>query len=90
VNISSVRAAHTFDVPDFGYAKDPNDPTKNGDVTRRAFSYLMIGAAGATYAAAAKVAVRDIIDTMNARFAVSFFFSFFFFFFLCCNRFIKR
>merc|ERR1711991_131803 len=64
--MSSVRAAHTYNVPDFGSYKDPENPTKDGDVTRRAFSYLMVGAAGITYAAAAKVAVRDIIDTMNA------------------------
>ncbi len=41
-----MRAQHTFDVPDFGAAKDPSDPTRAGDVTRRAFSYLMVGAAG--------------------------------------------
>ena len=33
----SLRSAHSYDVPDFGYAKDPVDPTRDGDVTRRAF-----------------------------------------------------
>ena len=37
-----------------------------GDVTRRAFTYLVMGTAGVTYAAAAKVVVRDFLDTMNA------------------------
>ncbi len=64
--MSSVRQAHTFDVPDFGYMKEPENPTREGDITRRAFTYLVMGAAGVTYAAAAKVAVRDLVNTMNA------------------------
>ncbi len=35
-------------------------------MTRRAFTYLVMGAAGVTYAAAAKVIVRDFVDSMNA------------------------
>lgn len=66
VHRSSVRAAHSFDVPDFGYQKAPEDPTLNGDITRRAFTYLVVGAAGVTYAAGAKVAVRDFVNSMNA------------------------
>ncbi len=66
VHLSHVRKAHTFDVPDFGDAKDPANPGREGDITRRAFTYLVMGAAGATYVAAAKVAVRDLVDTMNA------------------------
>lgn len=46
--------------------KDPDNVTKDGDVSRRAFTYLVAGGAGFTYAAAAKVAVTDFIDTMNA------------------------
>jgi ubiquinol-cytochrome c reductase iron-sulfur subunit len=64
--MSQVRKAHTFDVPDFGDYKDPVSPNREGDITRRAFAYLVMGAAGATYVAAAKVAVRDLVDTMNA------------------------
>ena len=64
--MSNVRQAHTYDVPDFGYGKDPVNPGREGDITRRAFTYLVMGAAGATYVAAAKVAVRDLVDTMNA------------------------
>lgn len=67
VNFSNVRKAHTFDVPDVGSKfKDPSNPTQDGDITRRAFTYMVAGGAGVTVAAAAKVAVRDIIDTMNA------------------------
>lgn len=66
VHRSVTRAAHTFDVPDFGYQKSPVDPTNNGDITRKAFTYLVMGAAGVGYATAAKVAVRDFVDSMNA------------------------
>ena len=37
----------------------------SGDATRRAFSYFVVGAAGATYAAAIKAGAVDFIQSMN-------------------------
>lgn len=54
----------SFGSPDFGDYKLPYDG-REGDLTRKAFAYTILGAAGFGYAAMLKVGAIDLLTTMS-------------------------
>ncbi|XP_019629031.1 PREDICTED: cytochrome b-c1 complex subunit Rieske, mitochondrial-like [Branchiostoma belcheri] len=69
---SQVRFAHSdITVPDFTdyrrrEVQDPNKPSVSSDVSRKAFSYMLVGGTAVTCAYAAKNVVQDLVTTMSA------------------------
>jgi len=57
------RGKHEINVPDWGHYK--REPAEDGEVTGRAFSYMVIGSVGVGYASAAKNTVIKLLDSMN-------------------------
>lgn len=70
---SQVRYAHTdLQVPDFSYyrrdsGQDPSKPSRESDVTRKSFTYLVTaGTLGIAGAYSAKTVAHEFISTMSA------------------------
>ncbi|XP_033626259.1 cytochrome b-c1 complex subunit Rieske, mitochondrial-like [Asterias rubens] len=69
---SYVRYAHTdIRVPDFSEYRnegslDPNKPSSETSMDRRAYSYMMVGAGGVAAAYIAKTMVTDFVSSMSA------------------------